>query len=102
MDWKECKNLILQDYNRKETIKLDRGGFYKYFVKLIANESFKVTFWFRILSYLRNKGPLSKLLYYPLRFHYMHVQRKTGIQLPIGTKVGGGYMFLSFRLNCNC
>ena len=96
MNWRECKNLILQDYNRKETTKLNQGTFYKYFTKLIVSESFKVTFWFRVLSYLRNKGVLSKLLYYPLRYHYMHVQRETGIQLPIGTQIGGGICFCHF------
>ena len=92
MNWDNCKALILQDYNRKETTKLNRGAFFKYFFKLIVCESFKVTFWFRILSYLRNKGVLSKLLYYPLRYHYMHVRRETGIQLPIGTQIGGSFV----------
>lgn len=96
MDWNKCKKLILQDYNRKKTRKLNRGEFCKYFVEQIVSESFKVTFWFRILSYLRNKGCLCKVFFYPLRLYYMHVSRVTGIQLPIGTKIGGGIIFCHF------
>ena len=65
-------------------------SFHKYFVELIVSESFKISFWSRILTYLQCKESfVSKLLYYPLRLHYLHLSRLTGFQLPIGTKVGG-------------
>ena len=63
MDWNKCKKLILQDYNRKKTRKLNRGEFCKYLVEQIVSESFKVTFWFRILSYLQNKGCFCKVFF---------------------------------------
>lgn len=93
MNWNECKSLILQDYNRKKSIKLKRGSFHKYFVALVSSESFKVSFFFRILTYLQGKRVFAyRLLYYPLRFYYLHLSRLTGIQLPIGTQVGGVFV----------
>lgn len=97
MKWRECKKLILQDYNRKKKKKLKRGVILKYFSELIINESFKISFWFRVLSYLQNKkNIIFKFAYYPLRYHYMHLSRVTGFQLPIGTNVGGGLCFCHF------
>ena len=93
MKWKECKRLILLDYNRRRHNKLKRGNIIHYFVALVKNESFRVTFWFRILSYLQEKKFLKIILYYPLRLYYSHVCHVTGIQLPVGTKVGGGLFF---------
>lgn len=88
MDWKECRALILQDYNRMRNKKLKQGSFVKYFIALVRSESFKVSFWFRILTFIRSKK-MGVILYYPLRLYYQHVSHVTGIQLPINTKVGG-------------
>lgn len=61
---------------------------------LILNEGFIVTFWFRIASYLHSKRNIfAKITYLPVRIIYLHCQRITGIQLPVGTKVGNGLMF---------
>lgn len=92
MNWEECKILILQDYNRKKPLKIKHAILHKYLKELIVSESFKLSFWFRIIAYLQNKSQFSKLIYYLLRLHYINVQRKTGIQLPIGTKVGGEFV----------
>lgn len=96
MDWKECKALIKADYaqlignanvTRKQVI---LGGA----KKLITNASFKVTYWFRIGSYLKSKqNPLYKPLYLMVAILYKHYQYKTGIQLYLGCKVGGGLVF---------
>lgn len=73
---------------------IDGGGGVKY---LITNPSFKITFWFRIGSYLKEKkGALFKLLYYVVFIIYKHYQYLTGIQMRLGTKVGKGLRFAHF------
>ena len=62
--------------------------------KLITNGSFKITFWFRIGNFLQSKSiPLWEPLYYIVAVIYKHNQFKTGTQLPMNTKVGGGLVF---------
>lgn len=64
---------------------------------MITNASFKITFWFRIGSYLKEKrGPLFKMLYLMVYVIYKHYQYLTGIQLPLGTDVGKGLWFGHF------
>ena len=75
MDWIECKALIKADYSqlvgnanvtRKQVI---LGGT----KKLITNASFKVTFWFRIGSYLKGKrNPMYKPLFLIVAMLYKH------------------------------
>lgn len=99
MYWKECKALIKADYaqlvgkirvSRKQVV---WGGL----KKLITNASFKITFWFRIGSYLKEQhNPLYKPLYWMVMILYRHYQYKTGIQLYLGCKVGGGLVFPHF------
>lgn len=70
------------------------GGGIKY---LFFNASFRITFWFRIGSYLaRQKGILFKLLYGIVFLIHKHNQYLTGIQLPIGTQIGEGLCFAHF------
>lgn len=91
MKWKECKHLINEDYKR---LVHRRGGYLSY---LITNASFKVTFWFRIGNYLKCKNnkvaKITGMFVYWLQKHY---QLLTGIQLPIGTEIGGGITFPHF------
>lgn len=96
MKWTEIKKLIKADYDQLcGTSQLSRiqfimGGS----KKLITNASFKVTFWFRVGSYLKQKhSPLYKPLYWMVKLLYRHIQYKTGCQLYLGTKVGGGLVF---------
>ncbi|MBR5957428.1 MAG: serine acetyltransferase [Salinivirgaceae bacterium] len=63
---------------------------------LISNPSFKISFWFRVGSYLKSKKGLWKLLYMIVCVWYKHEQYRTGIQLPFGTQVGGGLFFPHF------
>lgn len=90
MTWRECKSLIVQDLTRcvegRKTITLIRY--------LITNSSFKICFWFRIGTYLQKKN--LGLFYFFVYWHYKQLMYKTGIQLPIGTKVGGGLRFNHF------
>ena len=96
MKWNECKQLIKADYiqlcgrrNRSHIQYVSSAC-----KKLITNASFKITFWFRVGNYLREKRfSLCKPLYWVAQVIYKHNQFKTGIQLPLGTKVGGGLHF---------
>lgn len=91
MTWKECKLLIYSDLKRLK--KVNEGGV-KYF---FTNASFKITFWFRIGSYLKNKrGIFYKIIYVFVFLIHKHNQYLTGIQLPLGTKVGKGLCFSHF------
>lgn len=64
---------------------------------LITNASFKVTFWFRIASYLKQKkGIFFYILYFLSLVVLKHYNFKTGIQLSPGTKIGGGLTFGHF------
>lgn len=66
---------------------------------LLLNASFKITFWFRIASFLQmktNSSILYRCIYYIVCIIYKHNQYLTGIQLPIGTNVGEGLCFSHF------
>ncbi len=90
MKWKECKQLIKDDYSRLNKRRFGMIGY------LITNHSFKITFWFRLGSYLKEKGGICKILLVPIWLIYKHNQYKTGIQLPFCTNVGGGLKFSHF------
>lgn len=57
------------------------------FGAIFVSASFMTTFWFRILTIL--PPPFRKILY----LNYKWVNFITGIQLPIGTKIGKGLKF---------
>lgn len=91
-NWKETKRLIRSDLSRFGNINKWEGVKY-----LICNASFKITFWFRIGSYLgAKKGPFWKFLFLICFFIHKHYQYLTGIQLVIGTKIGAGLTFAHF------
>ena len=94
MTWKECKKCIKADLKR-----LPPNGYMGGVKYLVTNASFKITFWFRIGSYLKaKKGLIYKMLYFMVFVLYKHYQCLTGIQLPLGTDVGKGLLFGHF--NC--
>ena len=90
MTWKECKYLIKQDLMRSSD-SVTKIAALKF---LITNASFKMTFLFRVGSYLQKKH--CKFFYYLVAWHYKQLMYKTGIQLPIGTQVGEGLKFYHF------
>lgn len=96
MTWKECRILISQDYHRVEI----GGGntrITKFIVDYLWKESLQVTFWFRIGSYLQPKRNLfAKVLWVCVKLIYKHKQHKTGIQLPLTTKIAGGLQFFHY------
>ena len=95
MKWKECKSLICSDWKRiTEDMTVS-----KFFFHYISNESFKVTLWLRLGTYFMCKqSKLYKPLYYFTKIYYKHIQHVTGIQVPIGTRIGEGVRF--FHHDC--
>lgn len=94
MTWKETKALIAKDLSRLTPLPVGGGKVLRY---LITNHSFKITFWFRVASYLHEKkGLLWKILYSFVYVVYKHYMYKTGIQLLVGAKIGGGLTFAHF------
>lgn len=91
MNWNECVRLIKSDFYRLDRW---RGN---YISAYLLEESFKVTFWFRIGTYLQQRRNLF-LLYMFVKIIYKHVQHKTGIQLPWGTSIDDGLRF--FHYDC--
>lgn len=91
MKWSECKILLRSDLNR---LAKRRGGIIGY---LFTNAPFRVIFWFRIGTYLKEKsGIFYRPLYLLVHLIQKHCQYQTGIQLPIGTEAGGGLFFPHF------
>lgn len=93
MTFKECKELIFSDLARLTTAN-KRGSILRC---LITNASFKVTFWFRVASWLCGcnsfMASVSLLVVAIIRKHYEY---KTGIQLGTGTDIGRGLFFPHF------
>lgn len=93
MTFHDCKKLINADFKRFG------GG--NLCLSYLWEESFKVTFWFRIGSFVLEQYRKSKCwlpLYIMVKVIYKHIQHKTGIQLPLGTKIGEGLRF--FHHDC--
>ena len=89
MIWKECKSLIVSDLERLTNI--NKWGGVK---SLLFNASFRITFWFRIGSYLITKHHfMAKFCLRCVQLIHKHNQYLTGIQIGFGTKVGKALMF---------
>lgn len=91
MTWKIVKDLIWDDLCRTT----DHPSKIAALKLMITNASFKMSFWFRIGSWLESRKKW-RMAYYMVFIYYKHLMYKTGIQLPIGTQVGGGHKILSF------
>jgi len=88
MTWKETKELINADYARLPKRRMGKLGY------LLTSHSFKITFWFRLGSFLKGKSGLWRILLLFVSAIYKHNSYKTGIQMPFGTPVRGGYFLL--------
>lgn len=93
MEWKTCKTLILSDFYRVKLRKM--GGVNSSFIMCyIKDNTLPLVFWFRIGSYLAScNNIVAKLLYVLVWIYYRHLQHELGIQLPLGTEIGGGLRF---------
>lgn len=100
MKFKECCALIKADLDRCCVHDNSKWGrFRSFFVKLIGNESFMITFWFRLGGYLKSQNSLlSKFLLVPVMLIFKWNKYLTGIQLLTETKIGAGLKF--FHYNC--
>lgn len=103
MSFKETLGIILADFRRIENVKR-ASGYNKnkirikrvllFLKSLLWEESFMVTFWFRIGSYLQQKhNIIAKFFLSIVAIIHKINCRITGIQLPIGTKIGKGLLF---------
>ncbi len=93
MNFIECKKCVKLDLARIT----NKTGWISLLKFIMFNYSFKITFWFRIGSYLKeNKNVFTNILYPLVYLIYRHNQYLTGIQLPLGTIVGPGLSFSHF------
>ena len=91
MTLRKLQNYILSDlgwFTNKRGIPL----LIKILQLLITSPSFNVTFWFRIGNYLRDNNYPAPI-YYVIQYICIRKKFKTGIDLPLGTKVGHGLLF---------
>lgn len=89
MTFRELKYIIKSDIRRHH----NSNSIYMWGV----NASFRITYLFRITSYLKSKqNPFARIVLFILSILYKHQQWLTGIQLPIGTKIGKGLIFAHF------
>lgn len=86
-DYSEYLKFIKKDFRRFES-----AG------EAIGSASFAISFWFRIATWLFYKNKFFKILGIPVYIWYKLLKLLTGIQLPIGTKIGPGLRF--FHYNC--
>ena len=91
MDFQTFKALLLSDHRRLNPVK---GGMIRH---LLFHPTFKLVFWFRFVSYLQSSQNLflkkTGRLFYLILKHY---ELLNGIQLPVGTNIGGGLVFPHF------
>ena len=87
MKFSDLRDIISCDYDRLVHV---RGG---YFQRLFLCPQFNLVFWFRIMSFLKANGGISKIFYIIFLHHYKWKCAKIGIDLPIGTHIGKGVCF---------
>lgn len=94
MTYAKYKYLMRADYQRISVI---YGGEKYILLKILLYTHLNLIFFFRTASYLRNKRNIfARIIYNVIKFIYYRKQLITGIQLPIGTEVGGGLHFIHF------
>ena len=66
-------------------------------LKILLNTHKNIVFFFRVGTFLKTKQSIAARLSYKLiSLLYVRKQLLTGIQLPLGTDVGGGLAFIHF------
>lgn len=89
MNFTDCKHLIKCDL-----LAINNGG--GILKNLFFNESFSFTFWFRIGTWLESGN--HSFLHFIFSLFYKRKMRKTGRQIPLGTKIGGGLRLIHYGL----
>ena len=93
--WKICKQNILADYKRLKLI--GGGNTSSIILKILLNTHKNIVFFFRVGTFLKTKQNIvARLSYKLISLWYVRKQLLTGIQLPLGTDVGGGLAFIHF------
>lgn len=93
--WKTCKQNIFADYKRLKLI--GGGNTSSIILKILLNTHKNIVFFFRVGTFLKTKQNIAaRLLYKLIGLWYVRKQLLTGIQLPLGTDVGGGLAFIHF------
>jgi len=88
MNYKKCKHLIKEDY---QAIPVKRMNKLETF---ITSDSFKISYWFRIGSYLQSKKSIgAKIAYLFVQLIYKHYEHLAGVWIPLGTNISGGVFF---------
>lgn len=96
MGIRELCNLIRKDYSRLPKRGIP-GTILFLILGIFYHPSFSVTFWFRVGSYFKSKrNPLLVFLLIPVKIVYYLICHWNGVELPIGTKVGGGLSIKHF------
>lgn len=91
MERNELLSLIKEDYQRYEKLERRNSGICKKIGRAFFSESFSITFWFRVCSYLQSKNNVfARMIINPLSLFYRMNEQRLGIELPIGTRVMGG------------
>lgn len=98
MTWKECSQLIKDDYKRLIEFNPKNASSYRFIKNAFFDDSFCVTFWFRLGTFMwgRRAKPVMKIPYFIVRNILSHESHKTGIQISIGTLCGGGLKFFHY------
>lgn len=98
MTFKECRSLICSDYRRLSRSDAQTCfGWGEFLARIMGNESFMVTFWYRIGSYLSGKN--NSLAWIPLllvKIIFRWNRFLTGIQINLGTDIGPGLKFFHY------
>lgn len=90
MTYREYIQLLRDDHARF----IRDGNRPSYIVAYLKYESFRFTVWFRFGSWIKSKRSIIAKLCMPLIILiYKHLEHKFTIQLPLGTKIGGGLRF---------
>lgn len=88
-------------FQLKKDIKADLGrmGRAKILKSLIRSFSFKLVFWYRIVTYLTNNYPKNRILIYIAKFIHRHYMIKYGVTITYSTKIGGGLKFPHYGMS---
>lgn len=94
--FKEFQRLVIEDLRKVASHEVDKNLAYYFFRYLIANTSFKYTFWFRFGSYLKSAKGLVKVFYPMAYLFYKYYTYKYCNQIPLGANIAGGLSFQHF------
>lgn len=93
MNIKELFHLIAVDKRRVKNF---------YYLKLLFPHPDSYIFWFRLDSYFYRKNIVLRMIGLPFALIHYICSLLLGIQIPSGTKVGGGHFYKALLMYCYC